>query len=176
MSSFVKKVCLLGDGAVGKTSLIRRFVLDEFEADYSPTIGTKITKKTLDMEDAGTSVNLMIWDIMGHKSYMKVPPQYYQGTEGFMVVCDITRLENLTSLTSLDLWDNQISDIAPLENLVNLTELWLDDNNISNIEPLVNNTGLSEGDTVHLEDNPLSSESVDVYIPQLEARGVDVSY
>jgi len=56
-----------------------------------------------------------------------------------------------------------------------LTELHLQGNQISDIQPLVANSGLSEGDTVALKGNPLSSTSLDVYIPQLEQRGVIVS-
>ena len=74
----------------------------------------------------------------------------------------------------LHLSDNHISDVSPLENLANLRHLYLSGNQISDIEPLVNNPGLSKGDRVDLTDNPLSTESIDVYIPQLEARGVEV--
>jgi internalin A len=113
-------------------------------------------------------------------------------------ISDITALSNLTSLTSLDLRRNQISDITPLSNLTGLLNLWLTsnqitditplskltrlisldlaDNQISDIEPLVANPGLSGGvigmDTVNLKGNPLSLESLDVYIPQLQTRGV----
>jgi len=55
-----------------------------------------------------------------------------------------------------------------------MTELHLNNNQITDIEPLVNNMGLSEGDIVDLQDTPLSTESINVYIPQLEARGVEV--
>jgi len=89
---------------------------------------------------------------------------------------DINPLSNLTGLTELLLDVNQITDISPLENLTSLGLLQLGNNQISDIEPLVANSGLSDGDTVDLTDNPLSAESIDVYIPQLEARGVTVVY
>jgi Leucine-rich repeat (LRR) protein len=73
-----------------------------------------------------------------------------------------------------DLSINQISDISPLANLTNLTELGLWQNQISDISALVENSGLGSGDTVYLTGNPLSTTSVKVYIPQLEARGVEV--
>ena len=63
------KVCLLGDIAVGKTSLIRRFVLDQFDDKYISTVGTKVTKKKMDFEfpeaNCSVEVTLLIWDIMG---------------------------------------------------------------------------------------------------------------
>ncbi|MAH39612.1 MAG: hypothetical protein CL873_03660, partial [Dehalococcoidales bacterium] len=69
-----------------------------------------------------------------------------------------------------------ISDISALAGLNDLQGLDLMDNNISDISALVENTGLSAGDTVNLSNNPLSAMSVNVYIPQLEERGVDVEY
>ncbi|MDH4292118.1 MAG: leucine-rich repeat domain-containing protein [Dehalococcoidia bacterium] len=89
---------------------------------------------------------------------------------------DISPLANLTHLENLHLYDNQISDISPLANLTNLEYLYLWNNQISDISPLVDNEGLSEGDQVDLTLNPLSSDSINVYIPQLEARGVTVIY
>jgi hypothetical protein len=64
----------------------------------------------------------------------------------------------------------------PLADLTSLTELHLWDNEISDIYPLVQNTGLGAGDIVDVELNPLTSDSIAIYIPQLEARGVIVSY
>ncbi|MGB5925313.1 MAG: leucine-rich repeat domain-containing protein [Dehalococcoidia bacterium] len=91
-------------------------------------------------------------------------------------ISDISPLANLTNLTQLQLPGNQISDISPLANLTNLTSLSLGSNQISDIYPLVQNTGLGTGDHVWLDDNPLSSDSINIYIPELEARGVTVFY
>ena len=91
-------------------------------------------------------------------------------------ISDILSLAGLTSLTSLIPSDNHISDISPLAGLTSLTRLELRSNQISDILPLVDNPGLGEGDTVDLRSNPLSSDSTDVYIPQLQARGVTVYY
>ena len=89
---------------------------------------------------------------------------------------DILPLANLTNLTEAYLYDNLISDISPLSDLTNLTLIWLDSNQIVDISPLVENEGLAEGDEVDLSWNPLSDDSINIYIPQLEARGVDVYY
>jgi len=91
-------------------------------------------------------------------------------------ISDISPLASLASLTDLWLHDNQISDISPVAGLTSLTELDLHSNQISGILALVQNAGLGAGDTVNLEVNPLSSDSVTTYIPQLEGRGVTVSY
>jgi Leucine-rich repeat (LRR) protein len=91
-------------------------------------------------------------------------------------ISDISPLANLSSLAILKLGDNGISQISALANLTSVTELDLWDNEISDISPLVQNAGLGAGDTVDLKSNPLSSDSIAIYIPQLEARGVIVSY
>ena len=105
---FNKKVCLLGDEGVGKTSLIRRFVFDQFDDVYQRTIGTKISKKDLMLQGRdGKPVQLflMIWDIIGHKSSKKVPATYYAGVEGILVVFDVTRPE---TFSDLEYWVNSI--------------------------------------------------------------------
>jgi small GTP-binding protein len=97
------KVCLLGDGAVGKTSLIRRFVEDEFNDDYLLTIGTKTSKKRLIIKKTDPQrefhLTLMIWDIMGQISFRKLlHPTYLKGAKGAMLVCDLTRKDTLEHL------------------------------------------------------------------------------
>jgi len=91
-------------------------------------------------------------------------------------ISDISPLASLTDLASLVLVRNQISDISPLASLTNLTVLELSGNQIGDIGPLVRNEGLSDGDFVRLGSNPLSTTSVDAHIPELQERGVDVSW
>jgi Leucine-rich repeat (LRR) protein len=71
---------------------------------------------------------------------------------------------------------NRIRDISPLADLIRLEYLWLSGNRISDISPLVQNEGLGTGDQIYLGSNPLSSDSINIYIPQLKARGVTVDY
>ena len=89
---------------------------------------------------------------------------------------DLTGLEYCVNLSYLYLNSNNISDISALVGLTNLRSLYLSGNNISDISPLVENSGLSNGDRVDLRGSPLSTTSMDVYIPQLEAKGVYVIY
>ena len=91
----VKKVCLIGDPGVGKTSLIRRFVLDQFSDDYLSTIGAKVTKKEkfidIKQEDLRVHLILMIWDVAGQKEYQQFHEMYLNGMEGVLAVCDLSR-------------------------------------------------------------------------------------
>ena len=89
-------------------------------------------------------------------------------------ISDISPLANLTSLPYLHLNHNQIGDISALAGLTSLTQLSLSDNQISDIRPLVDNGGLGAGDKIWLSGNPLSEQSINDYIPELEARGVTV--
>lgn len=95
-----RKVLLLGDGAVGKTSLIHKFVTDKFDDKYISTIGTKVTKKDLRLKEKGCEIllTLMIWDVLGQKGYRSVQASSYKGGEGVLLVCDLTRKETLASL------------------------------------------------------------------------------
>ncbi len=92
----LKKVCLLGDPGVGKTSLVRRFVHNEFGEEYISTIGTAISTKSV--ETGNASVELVIWDIAGQETFEDVSASYFPGAEGGIVVCDITRRETFDNL------------------------------------------------------------------------------
>ncbi len=82
---------------VGKTSLIRRFVYNMFSEKYTMTIGTNIYKKT--MIRSGSTVHLMIWDVMGNAGFRNIlKTSYFYGADGLFVVADVTRPETFESL------------------------------------------------------------------------------
>src|SRR3989454_12714444 len=98
---FIKrKILLLGDASVGKTSLIRRFVVDKFSDDYITTIGTKVTKRDLRIESPSkaTDMTFMIWDVLGQKGYRGIQESSFQGAKGALLVYDVTRPETAESL------------------------------------------------------------------------------
>jgi small GTP-binding protein len=99
MSLISRKVCLIGDFGVGKTSLIRRFVDRQFSDQYLSTVGVKISRKTLavphqDLAEA-TTLQLLIWDIEGSHAFKSAAQSYLQGAKGALIVGDVTAPETL---------------------------------------------------------------------------------
>ena len=85
-----KKICLLGDFAVGKTSLVRRFVEGRFDDKYLGTIGVKISRKAITRPYG--QLNLLVWDMTGGEDLdTKGRMSYLHGAAGALMVCDLTR-------------------------------------------------------------------------------------
>ncbi|HEY7588839.1 MAG TPA: Rab family GTPase [Thermoplasmata archaeon] len=108
------KVTLLGDRAVGKTSLIRRFVLDQFDDRYLTTLGAKVSKKVAEVivpeRDVRVTVDLMIWDIMGQISFRDLFKEaYFHGSSGIIAVVDLTRRETLDGIGA---WIRAVEDVT----------------------------------------------------------------
>ena len=91
-------------------------------------------------------------------------------------ISDISPVSGLTTLTDLFLGYSNVSDISPVAGLTNLTKLYLRGNSISDISPLIANTGLGSGDTVDIQENPLSYQSIHAHILTLQSRGVTVEF
>ncbi len=121
------KVCLVGEGAVGKTSLIRRFVHDEFSDRYIATLGAKVSKKIILVNDSNgreTKVTLAIWDIMGEERFRDIMKEaFFTGAHGILAVCDSTRK---WTLHELDRWIAAVRSVAgdiPIHFLANKMDL-----------------------------------------------------
>lgn len=94
------KVLLLGDGAVGKTTLIRRFVVDRYSDEYITTVGTKVTRKdvTVGREPDQFDVVMQIWDVLGQRGYGGVQEAAVKGAQGVLFVYDLTREDTRRSV------------------------------------------------------------------------------
>ncbi len=122
------KICLAGEATVGKTSLVRRYVYDQFEDKYRVTLGAKVTRKSLTLEDAqgrGTAhIDMAIWDVMGERFLRELLREaYFYGAQGILAVCDITRVDTLEDLGS---WKASIERVAgelPMIVLANKADL-----------------------------------------------------
>ncbi|MCX8174398.1 MAG: GTP-binding protein [Thermoplasmata archaeon] len=92
----IKKIALLGEGAVGKTALIQRFVYNTFNETYIQTIGARISKKSVMFGE--DEVILIIWDILGQRYHDDLHKGHYSGTEGALFVFDLTRRDTFEKL------------------------------------------------------------------------------
>lgn len=98
-----KKVCIIGAFAAGKTSLVRRYVLDQFSPDYKATLGVNITKFSdeVDLPGGGSAqVNQILWDIEGGQDGDALMETYLRGASGALVVGDVSRPDVLESMAS----------------------------------------------------------------------------
>ncbi len=98
--NYIFKICLIGDPEVGKTSLVKRFVLDQFDGDYILTLGAKVMKKVVQINSDGQdyTATLLLWDIMGQKHFKIIESVALENVVGGLVVCDMTRKETFDNL------------------------------------------------------------------------------
>ncbi len=114
VKTYKMKLCMAGEGAVGKTSLIGRFVHDTFSDEYLMTVGAKVSTKTVRLVD-GTlrepvDVVMTIWDIMGQKPFRELMKEsYFYGTDAVFGVCDLTRRDTLYELQG---WFRSVQEVT----------------------------------------------------------------
>ncbi|MEO1518821.1 MAG: Rab family GTPase [Bacteroidota bacterium] len=102
-----KKVILTGSFGVGKTSLFNQFIFNRFSDKYLTTIGVKVNKKVVEVDDR--EVSILLWDIAGEVSQDKVPTSYFLGASGIIYVFDLSRPST---------YKNIKSDLEYLDNLL----------------------------------------------------------
>ncbi|MHA2406663.1 MAG: Rab family GTPase [Candidatus Hermodarchaeia archaeon] len=110
---WIFKIILMGDYAVGKTCIIRRYVSDTFIEDYKASIGVDITSQELTFEK--NQVQLQIWDMSGQTDFKLVRSQFMSGTDIGIIVFDLTRP---SSLENVSRWINEIHAMVPKLPLV----------------------------------------------------------
>lgn len=104
----MKKIVLLGDSGVGKSSLVRRFVIDAFDDKYIATIGTKVLKKDLQYKLPAKTIflTMQIWDILGQREFRKIRSVGTKGTNGVILVADLTNQESILGI--VEFWYPQV--------------------------------------------------------------------
>ncbi|MFQ5979527.1 MAG: GTP-binding protein [Candidatus Heimdallarchaeota archaeon] len=112
------KMVVVGDGGVGKTSLVQQFVHARFKHDYKVTIGVDVSAKTVNLED-GTKVQLTIHDVGGQDKFAPLRSNFYRGTNVAMCVYDITREKTLVNLEKK--WIPELLEFASISNKVKQT-------------------------------------------------------
>ncbi len=125
MLTLSKKVCLLGDFAVGKTSLVRRFVYDLFDDRYLSTIGVKVSRKTIAVarEQDLVELTLMLWDLAGGEEFTFMGTSYLRGASGMILVGDLTRPATFDALPRYMAAAEQVGPRLPLLLAANKIDL-----------------------------------------------------
>lgn len=98
------KIVLLGDVSVGKSSLLKRYVDNEYDGSYISTIGVEFMVKTIRVDN--TLVKLQIWDTAGQERFKAITQSYYRGCHGIFAVVDMTDKQTLLKLPQK--WLNEI--------------------------------------------------------------------
>jgi small GTP-binding protein len=113
-----KKICMLGAFAVGKSSLVQRYVNSTFSERYTATVGVRIHKKEVSLGEA--ELKLIIWDLAGEDELVRLRTPYLRGSAGYILVVDGTRPETLDK--AVDLNERVIAAVGPLPFLVVLNK------------------------------------------------------
>lgn len=121
-----KKICMLGSFGVGKTSLVRRFVYNEFQESYQSTLGVQIHKQSIQIGQIPSyQFNFILWDIAHIEKFDNVIKNYFHGAHGAVVVFDVTRaqiFDQVDSFLKPFLMTNPQSKLVFVANKIDLAE------------------------------------------------------
>ena len=107
-TDFGLKVVMMGDGAVGKTSLVLRYTQNTFSPEYKQSLGASFAVKDLDAQQR--KVKLVIWDVAGQPSFRQVRRHYYSGAHGALLVFDVSEPSSFMTLRN---WYSDFRRIVP---------------------------------------------------------------
>ena len=117
-----KKICMLGTFAVGKTSLVRRFVQSIYTDKYHTTVGVKIDKKLIDLDET-RKMMMMLWDVEGAEAAHELRKSYLRGAAGYLLVADGTRKESLYRALEIQTRAQETIGLVPYIFLINKSDL-----------------------------------------------------
>ena len=101
------KLMILGDSNVGKSSILRKYCKNEFNGSYVATIGIDFQIKYLNID--GKKIKLQIWDTAGQERYRVVTKNYFNTSDGFLIIYDITNRESFLNINN---WIEQINTLV----------------------------------------------------------------
>ncbi len=105
-TELITKIIVIGDPAVGKTSLLTKFTSNKFEKKYLPTVGVNIVKEPVEVQDRkgkNALVNIMFWDIAGQPQFYMLHKPYFKGADAMILVFDVTRSSTFSNVKN---WHN----------------------------------------------------------------------
>jgi small GTP-binding protein len=116
-----KKICMLGTMAVGKTSLVQRFVQSIYSDKYHTTVGVKIDKKLVEVD--AHALMLLLWDVEGAESAHELRKSYLRGAAGYLLVADGTRRDTLYKALEIQARAQETIGVVPFVFLINKSDL-----------------------------------------------------
>ena len=102
------KIMVIGESLVGKTALITKYTKNKFGGAYLTTVGIDFQDKFLNIN--GKEIKIELWDTAGQERFRNIAKNYFQSSDGFLLVYDITKK---SSFEKLDFWNEQINLNAP---------------------------------------------------------------
>ena len=105
---FLSKILVIGDGAVGKSCIIRRYVDNEFESTHLQTVGLDFKLKNIQLDD-GNSLKAQIWDTAGQERFHSITRNYFKNAHGIILIYDVTLIESFHNVKN---WIKQIKKEA----------------------------------------------------------------
>ncbi len=167
---FSLKVIIIGEPAVGKTSLVKKFVLGQFSKDYRSSIGTNIFTKQIDLKK-DSKASIQLWDIAGQERWVKMRHVYYRGAKGIIIVGDLTRKNTFDQIEEFWIPDiKQYCSKAPIILLANKSDLKkeLNEKDISLLSERINSTSVlltsaKTGENVEKAFKLISEHAIEIF-------------
>lgn len=127
-----RKIVLLGNSGVGKTSIIRRFVYNANPGKQKPTVGAQEHTKQIYIQQHSAQINVQIWDVSGQDKFRALTNMYYRDADAAILVCDTMDKESFTSMKKI--WFKDLKDKAPENIIISVVGTKTDLNNNSTQE------------------------------------------
>ncbi len=112
--TIILKIAVLGNPAVGKTSLIKMYTEHHFKEDYQPTLGVNIVVKEIEIEKINANIRLILWDIAGQDHYDLSRKMFFEGALGALFVYDTTRHSTFQNIEAK--WLKDLKDFSENES------------------------------------------------------------
>ena len=164
------KIVLLGETSVGKSSIVTRFVRQEFYEDQEPTIGAAFQTQKLEFDDF--FVNMEMWDTAGQERYKSLAPMYYRGAKAAIVVYDITSKE---SLHNAKVWIKELKMRGEKDVIISLlgNKLDIDEKRVVEKEEVMELA--EQNDLIFFEVSAKTGENVGDALKSLSKKLVEIS-
>ncbi len=168
--TFVIKLVVLGEPAVGKTSLVKKFVSGQFSNDYRASIGTNLFITKVNIGD-DIEVKIQLWDIAGHEKWINSRHLYYSGSQGAVIIGDLTRLKTFEQIKNFWYADlNKNCGEIPIILIANKNDLE------STLSPGIHDLGKEIGAIDVLSTSAKTGDNVQEAFKIIDEKAIDKNF